>query len=514
MTTVHGLFPDTDPKGWAAIVSISFITYYIVWITYARTLHPLAKIPGPLWPAVSRTWLMYRMYAGDMEIASRALHERYGPLVRIAPNEVTCSDPEAIPRIYHTHRPLEKTDWYLAFRPVGIGGRTDLFTELNEKNHADLRKIVGPVYSLSNILKNEDKEDECMELFMKILGEFADDGEEFDFGLWLEMYAYDVVGAMFTGKRFGFLEERRDHGNYIQAIWRAMPFLSVVAMAPSYIRPLLQTSALLFPKLFKAILAVDDIRKTAVRETKETMARAEEATAMSNDIISQLTTIVHTRGEKLNFTDKEVTSLMWSAVIAGADSTSIAMRAIFYFMMKNPSVMEKAQAEVDAAFEKGTLRSPVQYSQVITLPYLNAVIKESMRLFPSFQLPMPRVAPLAGLELGGMHVPQGYRVGMNAGVVHYNKEVFGSDASEFNPERWLESDERNRAMDKATLTFGAGTRTCIGKNISLTEIYKLVPELVHRFTVKMAHDRPWTVRNTTFILQTDVICTLNRRTPL
>ena len=119
---------------------------------------------------------------------------------------------------------------------------------------------------------------------------------------------------MFTGKLFGFLEERHDHGNYIQAIWRAMPFLSVVAMAPSYIRPLLQTSALLFPKLFKAILAVDDIRKTAVRETRETMARAEEATAMSNDIISQLTTIVHTRGEKLNFTDKEVTSLMWSAV--------------------------------------------------------------------------------------------------------------------------------------------------------------------------------------------------------
>ena len=141
------------------------------------------------------------------------------------------------------------------------------------------------------------------------------------------------------------------------------------------------------------------------------------------------------------------------------------MRAIFYFMMKNPSVMEKAQAEVDAAFEKGTLRSPVQYSQAITLPYLNAVIKESMRLFPSFQLPMPRVAPLGGLELGGMHVPQGYRVGMNAGVVHYNKEVFGSDASEFNPERWLESEERNRAMDKATITFGAGTRTCIGKNV-------------------------------------------------
>lgn len=52
------------------------IGYWLLWIIYARTMHPLAGIPGPLWPAVSRTWLMYRMYLGDLEIHQRALHRR------------------------------------------------------------------------------------------------------------------------------------------------------------------------------------------------------------------------------------------------------------------------------------------------------------------------------------------------------------------------------------------------------------------------------------------------------
>ena len=61
---------------WAAGIVASLLVYWVSWLLYTRTLHPLAKIPGPLWPAVSRTWLMYRMYQGDLEIHQRALHER------------------------------------------------------------------------------------------------------------------------------------------------------------------------------------------------------------------------------------------------------------------------------------------------------------------------------------------------------------------------------------------------------------------------------------------------------
>jgi cytochrome P450 len=151
--------------------------------------------------------------------------------------------------------------------------------------------------------------------------------------------------------------------------------------------------------------------------------------------------------------------------IAGSDSTSGALRAIFYFLMKHPEKMAKLTRDIDAAFEDTTLTHPVQYNQAMKVQYLKAVIQEALRLFPPFGVPMPRYAPAAGLQLLGYHIPAGSKIGMNAMVTQFDKGVFGDDSYEFRPERWLESEESYRAMDKAMLVFGAGTRTCIGKHV-------------------------------------------------
>ena len=66
--------------GWRTLLN-AFVTpllaYCLLWAIYSRTLHHLAGIPGPIWASLSRTWLMYRMYLGDLETHQRALHERY-----------------------------------------------------------------------------------------------------------------------------------------------------------------------------------------------------------------------------------------------------------------------------------------------------------------------------------------------------------------------------------------------------------------------------------------------------
>ena len=154
--------------------------------------------------------------------------------------------------------------------------------------------------------------------------------------------------------------------------------------------------------------------------------------------------------------------------IAGSDSTSGALRAIFYFLMKHPSKMERLTQEIDDAFQNSTLTSPVQYNQATKLPYLMAVIQESLRLFPPFGVPMPRYVPNGGLQLFSHHIPVGFKIGMNAMVTQFDESVFGEDAREFRPERWLVNDAQYRAMQKAMLVFGAGTRTCIGKHVSAT----------------------------------------------
>ena len=86
MAFLTSLLFGVDLKTWLTLVlPMAFILYYLFWIVYTRTLHPLSRIPGPVWPSISRTWVMYHAYAGDLDTAQRELHEKYGPLVRVAP---------------------------------------------------------------------------------------------------------------------------------------------------------------------------------------------------------------------------------------------------------------------------------------------------------------------------------------------------------------------------------------------------------------------------------------------
>lgn len=97
-----------------------------------------------------------------------------------------------------------------------------------------------------------------------------------------------------------------------------------------------------------------------------------------------------------------------------------------------------------------------------------AVIKEAMRIHPGVGFPLERFVPPEGAVICGTHLPGGTNICMSAPTVHYDKAIFGADAHEFRPERWLETTpDQLKSMDRAFLAFGYGARTCIGKNISI-----------------------------------------------
>ena len=189
--------------------------------------------------------------------------------------------------------------------------------------------------------------------------------------------------------------------------------------------------------------------------------------------------------------DAQVFSYTVSNMNAGSDTTAISLRAILYYTMKDQRVMRKLRQELRDALDAGKISNPVSWKQSQELPYLDAVIKEALRLHPAVGLLLERIVPEAGLKLPkGPILPSGTIVGANPWIIHRHS-VFGDTANRFIPERWLKGDsepekafdERRQRMVRATLTFGAGPRTCIGKNISLLEIYKLVPSLLLTYDV-------------------------------
>jgi hypothetical protein len=125
-------------------------------------------------------------------------------------------------------------------------------------------------------------------------------------------FSFDGVGTIFFGNAFGFIKDSIDYGGYINAVHTAMPLNSVIAMAPLWFRPVILYCGLAIPKVFKAIMAADGIRKTAVRETEIAQARTQDATSKRNDILSQILSIKNTKPGSLTINDIHVE--MWGAV--------------------------------------------------------------------------------------------------------------------------------------------------------------------------------------------------------
>lgn len=164
-------------------------------------------------------------------------------------------------------------------------------------------------------------------------------------------------------------------------------------------------------------------------------------------------------------------------------------------------------AELDEAASNGTIAErelgKVSWDESLKLPYLDAVIQESFRMHPAPGLIMERVVPPQGMDILEEYIPGGTIVGCNAWVLHRRPEVYGVDVDTFRPERWIDAKPDQLSRMKSTMfQFGAGARTCIGKNISLLEIYKLVPTLLRNFEIEMAEPGlDWQTRNSWFVRQ-------------
>jgi cytochrome P450 len=146
---------------------------------------------------------------------------------------------------------------------------------------------------------------------------------------------------------------------------------------------------------------------------------------------------------------------------------------MFYYVINTPGVYEKMMEEIDNASRNGLLSEIPQYDEVEAhCPYYIAVFRETMRLCPSAPNIFPRIVSKPGIDLYGKHVPPGTEITCNPYFLHRDKTLYGEDANEFKPERWLESEARSRQLLKYNFAFGYGTRVCLGKDIAAVELYK------------------------------------------
>jgi cytochrome P450 len=165
------------------------------------------------------------------------------------------------------------------------------------------------------------------------------------------------------------------------------------------------------------------------------------------------------------------------------------LKSIIYYILKSPSVKAKLVEELRAA----SLSFPSSYQSLVGLPYLDACIKEGLRIHPVLGHIAERVVPASGLTLpDGTVLPPGTIVGINAWVLHFKEEIFGPNTDQFIPERWLQGEHENhdaytariKKMKDADMSFGNGNRTCLGRPLATVQLFKTIAFAFGKYEVR------------------------------
>jgi benzoate 4-monooxygenase len=330
--------------------------------------------------------------------------------------------------------------------------------------------------------------DELVKQWDRISGSAQGQYADMDALHWFNYLAFDIIGDLAFGAPFGMLEKGKDiaevryapdapptYAPAIEVLNRRGEVSGTIGCLPQ-----LKPYAKYLPDPFfsKGIRAVENLAGIATARVKERLDNADNI-----DRVDLLTRLMEGRDEAgAQLGRAELTAEALTQLIAGSDTTSNTSCALMYHVLRNPHVGPKLQAELDAALPHDSVP---QFEQVKDLPYLDAVIKETMRIHSTSSLGLPRVVPPGpGITISGHFFPQGSVVSVPSYTIHHSTSIWGPDADAFKPERWDES--RLTEQQKASfIPFSFGPRACVGRNVAEMELALIVGTVFRRYEFEL-----------------------------
>lgn len=197
--------------------------------------------------------------------------------------------------------------------------------------------------------------------------------------------------------------------------------------------------------------------------------------------------------------------------VAGSDTTATAIRSTLLHIITTPRVLAKLQREIDGM---GITTAVISDASARQMPFLQAVIKEGLRIFPPVVGLMSKQAPPGGDYWKGVFIPGGTRVGSCAWGIFRREDIWGQDSREFRPERWLESspaalEKMESALD---LIFSHGRWQCLGQSVALMELNKVFVQLLHHFQFSVCDPtNPWKIFDCGIFSQSEFYVRVERR---
>ncbi|KAF9576716.1 hypothetical protein EC968_005489 [Mortierella alpina] len=494
MTLVATLLHSVQDPVTAFGTLVILLWSYILYKTYLHPsfLSPLRHIPGPpntskynkyKLPFLGNFLEILKQEAGEPQ---RAWIDQYGGLVCFRGlfnnQQVLLADPKAIQHVFVTNSyKYVKRSW--ARRILApVTGYGILLAEGDA--HKKQRKMINPAFGLGHIKEMVPIMACPAALMAKIWGERVDQSSsksiDFDITTDINRATLDIIGLAGFGYDFralvnpaselsqAYRELFETNSNIATLLHLILPFYEYIPFERNRRR-------------WRAYRAIDRVTSHLISEKKaDAIADAFEFKDMkARDLMSILIRGNEQVGslEDGKLTDKELKDQIMTFLAAGHDTTSTTVTWMLHVLSTHPEVQKRVREEMLSEIGRPAEGKKLSYDALNALPYLNACVKELLR----FTSPVPMVAREAAEDdnILGYDIPKGTQVFVYPAALHMLKSVFGNDAEEFKPERWMDP---SKMMDSQTNTkfvtpdmswayvpFMVGPRNCIGSKFALIE---------------------------------------------
>lgn len=443
-------------SGWVAAIAI-----------YRIIFHPLAKIPGPKLAAITQ---LYQTYFSYIKNESRyyqkveQLHKKYGPVVRITPDEVSLSDPENYSKIYHMGSKYSKSpNYYRVF-----GAPAAFFTTIENKLHAARRAELNPFFSRRAVLALEPV---VLEKAHTLLARLKDDLDAKGAVELHDLFAalsVDVASDYSFNDSYKLLNIEtygRDFSNMIRGVLKMFWFFMQSSTLHSIALSLPTWVSGMEPR-FRRYNTMLESTKNKVRQVKSQLESGQDK-PLRRTIFHDILTSEAVQAGATPPSVEDMTDIALTIMVAAAAATGNALSITTFHVLENKYIYSRLYEELLAAYPDEKL--PMGWADLEKLPYLTAIIKEGLRLSYGVIGRLPRVVPDGGAEFNGHFLPAGSIVGMSTWMMHRSPSIF-PEPDKFDPERWLNPSESAR-LGRYLVSFGKDSRQCIGMPLAYCEIY-------------------------------------------
>ncbi|CZT24090.1 related to pisatin demethylase / cytochrome P450 monooxygenase [Ramularia collo-cygni] len=323
--------------------------------------------------------------------------------------------------------------------------------------------------------------DDVVNLSLQQLHRYASERRTVRLDAWTMFFAYEVVSSLALGQTTGFLERGEDVNGIIESNHMGFWLNSNVGYLPGQSTWFANYYFLWFmTKLGSNFAAISDWIDGAVKDGRISQTNY---TPRRSDLLQCFFEMTDMDGKPAS--DEEVASEIGNVLGAGADTTGTLIVAALRYLIANPDDYRRVQQEVDNEHRESGLSNDqeIKYASLAKLPFLCAVIQESLRLHPSIVYQLPRESLTSATMVGDYLIPPGVSISVSPTAANRSTEVFGLDANTWRPQRWIEKDESADSVPSqdSLMTFGRGSRGCLGKNLALVEAHKYIASFVRNF---------------------------------